>query len=206
MRMMGSVLLARMMYQLSGRSTRRPSVSLRGGVVPAGEGEFDAVDDLFGRPLGALELRLDEGVAGDAGDELAQRLAGLGEVVEDHRDADQAVPHRNDSGLDDAAAALAAENRAGGLHGRHHVCLAGRAANDGNAGLGGDVVDHPAGAEVRGEGAFAVLQHPGRTEGEGVFLADVGAVLVDEGEAVGIRVLGEADDGLVLLHGVAEGR
>ena len=80
-----------------------------------------------------------------------------------------------------------------------------RCAIDLLAELGGDVVDHAAGGEV-GDYGDGLDQHARvGAEGEGVFFADVGAVLIDEGEAVGVGVLGEADGGVFFADLGAEG-
>src|SRR6185369_17846626 len=70
---------------------------------------------------------------------------------------------------------------------------------------GRDVVEHAGGGEVgdedTGSGGAGVPPAAGAQErfgreGEGVLLADVPAALVDDGEAVGVGVLGEADVGV----------
>ena len=49
-------------------------------------------------------------------------------------------------------------------------------------------------------------QDPLGGQGQGIFFADVDAVFIDDGQAVGIGVLGEADGGLLPADFVGTGR
>ena len=60
---------------------------------------------------------------------------------------------------------------------------------------GGDVVEHPAAGEIRDGNSRQAGENPLGAEGEGIFFADIDAVFVDDREAIGIGVLGEADGG-----------
>ncbi|MEZ6163478.1 MAG: hypothetical protein R3B67_03480 [Phycisphaerales bacterium] len=78
----------------------------------------------------------------------------------------------------------------------------------------GDIVDHAAGGEVDDEDGFVVARlvviihacfHECHgAEDERVFLADVLAAFVDDGEAVGVGVLCETDIGFEAGDGIAE--
>ena len=85
------------------------------------------------------------------------------------------------------------------------VGFADRRADDAAAVAGGDVVEHPAAGEIGDRDAAGLArQHPLGGQGERIFFADVGAVFIDDGQAVGIGVLGEADGGLLPADFVAQ--
>ena len=52
--------------------------------------------------------------------------------------------------------------------------------------------------------ALATAEHVAGSQGQGVFLTEVFPALVDDGQPVGVGVLGEADVGLGLGHGLAQ--
>lgn len=136
-------------------------------------------------------------VGGDLGDEFAEFLFALGKHLQDVGHADQRVADLADAVVDDPAVALAAEGGLVVTHALGDVGLADGGADDAAADGFGDVVDHPAGREVGGDG-LAVPELVQGTQRERVLLADVRAGLIDDSQPVGVGVLREADVGAEL--------
>ena len=166
---------------------------------------FEGLDGALGVFTAAGEFGFDDLVARDLSDELADGEVGGGHELKDVGDGDKAVAAGNDAGVDDAAVAFAADDRAVGEHGLNDVGFADGSAEDAAVVCGGDVVEHSAGGEVGDGKAGAAGENPFGTKSEGIFLADVSAVFIDDGEAVGIGVLSEADGGVVAANLVGQG-
>ena len=125
--------------------------------------------------------------------------------MKDVGDGDEAVASGDDAGVDHTAVTFAADDRGVGEHGLNDVSFADGSAEDAAVESGGDVVEHPAGGEVGDGEAGSAGENPSGTESEGIFLTDVNTGFIDDGEAVGVGVLREADGGVVAADFIGKG-
>jgi len=165
---------------------------------------FKGLDDTLGIFTAAGEFGLDDLVARNLSDKLADGEVGVGHELKDVGDGDEAVAAGDDAGVDHATVALAADGRAVGEHGLNDVGFADGSAEDAAIVGGGDVVEHSAGGEVGDGNAGAAGENPLGAQRQGIFLADVNAVFIDDGEAVGIGVLREADGGVLAANFIGQ--
>jgi hypothetical protein len=166
---------------------------------------FQCRDDAIGVFAAAGELGFDDLIARNLRDELADGEVGGGHELENVGHPDETVAAGDDSGVDDAAVAFAADNRAMGEHGLNDVGFADGGADDLAFVGGGNVIEHSAGGEIGDGDAGAAGKEPFGAEDEGIFFADVFAGFVDDGEAIGVGILGEADGGVMPADFIGEG-
>ncbi len=169
-------------------------------------GEFflQGGDGAVGFFAGTVEFGFHDLVTGDFFDQGGDRFSRGGHQLENIGHAHQGIAAGDDAGVDDPAVPFAADDGVVAEHGVDDVGFADGGSDDAGAGGGGDVIEHAAAGEIRHGDAGLFGEEKFGAEREGIFFADVVAMLVDDGEAIGVGVLGEAYRGALAADFIGE--